>query len=117
MRVCFLATFVMMLTAALPGFAAMTVALTPSLPDPVSVATQVTWTAALQGSSSGTIWYRFRARFSGQTYQLVRDFGPKSTLDWTPTSHEGSFEIEVAARNLATGETAQISSMYQIVSR
>jgi len=95
----------------------MTVTLTPSLPAPASVGTTVTWTAAVAGVTGGTIWYRFRARLFGQTYQVIQDFSPQATLNWTETNHEGWFEMEASAKDVATGQTTQVSSMYQIVSR
>ena len=106
------------ITLMLSGFAsAMTVTLTPSLPAPVSVGTTVTWTASVTDVTNGTVWYRFRARHSGQTYQVIRDFSPLPTLDWTATDHEGWFEIEVSAKNEDTGDTATVSAMYDITSR
>jgi hypothetical protein len=112
-RVCLLATLITMIVSGVAS--AMTVTLTPSLPAPASVGTTVTWTANVTGVTSGTIWYRFRARLFGQSYQVIQDFGPQATLDWTETNHEGWFEMEASAKNVATGQTTQASSMYEFV--
>ncbi len=120
------------ITIMLSGFAsAMTLTLTPSLPGPVSVGITVTWTASVADATNGTIWYRFRARQFGQTYQIIRDFSPLPTLDWTITDHEGLFEIEVSAKNAEAGhmpprrgrlspaeiQVTTVSAMYDITSR
>ena len=41
---------------------------------------------------------------------MVRDFGPGNTLDWTAIRHEGLYEVEVTARDNATGETRAIGA-------
>ena len=115
LRVCLWAAWIPLIVSG--SASAMTVTLTPSLPAPASVGTLVTWTATVANVTSGTIWYRFRAHHFGQPYQVIRDFSPQSTLDWTATDHEGWFEFEASAKNVATGQTTQVWSMYEIVSR
>src|ERR1051326_5271973 len=96
---------------------AMTAALTPSAPSPAPVGTVITWTASAPDAFTGTIWYRFRARELGGSYKIIRDFGPLTSLDWTAADHEGLYEIELSARNLKTGESATMSSVYQMLSQ
>jgi len=96
--------------------AQLAVFLTPSLPSPSPVGTVVTWTASMAGVSGDTR-YRFRAREAGRDFHLVRDFSPSPTLDWTEIRHEGSYEVEVTARDQASGATAVTSSSYQLTSR
>src|SRR5579862_4360654 len=98
-----------------PVAAAMSLTLTPSLPSPVAVGTMINWSASV--SDSGAIWYRFQARRVGQPFQMIRDFGPVSQLNWTAPDHEGWFEVDVSARNLDTGENADTSAFYRFVPR
>jgi arylsulfate sulfotransferase len=101
-----------------PGQAlAMNVSLTPSIPSPAPVGTIVTWTASVPSSGTATLWYRFRIGAVGADLQMVRDYGPQSSLDWTVSDHEGAFQIEVSARNLNTGESATITTTYSMASR
>ena len=73
----------------------------------------VTWTAQASGSTS-TVWYRFRSARAGWSLQVIRDFSPPNTLDWTASENEGLYEIEVTARNNSTGETAVASVNYEV---
>jgi arylsulfate sulfotransferase len=106
-----------LVAAAAPLNAAITVALTPSLTSPQLVGTMVTWAASVTTESSATVWYRFRTRAYGGDYRIVRDYGPANTLDWTVVEHEGTYEIEVSAQDKATGETDATSVMYEFASR
>jgi hypothetical protein len=53
----------------------------------------------------GSNWYRFRVRKLGSDYSVIRDFSPSPALDW-PAYQDGSYELEVAARDNDTGATA-----------
>src|SRR6185503_1321463 len=110
-----LAGLMMAATAPLPA-AAMSAILSPSMPSPAPVGTMVTWNASVLDANDGVIWYRFRARQSGGDYQLIRDYGPETSLDWTTPEHEGSYEVELSVRNPDTGETAAVSSVFQMTS-
>lgn len=77
----------------------------------------VTWTAAASSAGSGTLWYRFRVRRSGEDYRIVRDYGPVNTLVWTASESEGSYEVEVSARDRAGGRAAVASAVFEMTSR
>jgi len=105
---------------AVAGFcqaAAMTVTLTPSTPSPAPVGTIVTWRADTSVAGSGTLWYRFRTGPAGGDLHMVRDFGPQNSLDWTVSDHEGPYQVEVTARNISTGDTAESAVTYAMTSR
>ncbi|MCC6859840.1 MAG: aryl-sulfate sulfotransferase [Bryobacterales bacterium] len=97
--------------------AAFTVSVEPSIPSTAAVGEMVTWTASAGNSSPGKLWYRFRARAAGEDFRMLRDYGPENVLDWTAGDHEGLYEIEVAVRNLDTGEMASTSLLYGFTSR
>jgi len=94
----------------------MTVALATSVPSPTPVGARVTFTAAISDASGSNQWYRFRVRRLGGDYQMVRDYSPVFTLDWTASKHEGFYEVEVSARDLDTGDVSTSSSLFQFQS-
>ena len=96
---------------------AMSVSLSPSIPSPAPVGTIVTWTASVPNSGTATLWYRFRVGAVGANLQMVRDYGPQSSLEWTVSDHEGAFQIEVSVRNLNTGESATVTAGYSMITR
>src|SRR5882762_5112640 len=107
----------LMILASAPVSAnAMSAILSPSIPSPAPVGTMVTWNASVLDADDGVIWYRFRARQSGGDYQIIRDYGPETSLDWTAPEHEGSYEIELSVRNRDTGDTTVVSSVFQMTS-
>jgi arylsulfate sulfotransferase len=57
--------------------------------------------------------YRFRVGRSGSTLRVVRDFAPRTHLDWTPLE-DGPLEVEVTARNTVTSETATATTTYMV---
>lgn len=117
-RICTLAMGLFVALGLLPHLeAAMSASLNASVPSPSPVGTMVTWSANVTGASPGTLWYRFRSRLVGAGFQMVRDYGPVSTLDWTASGLEGIYEVELAVRNRDTGETVVTSAQYQITSR
>ena len=95
--------------------AQFTVSLDPSLPSPAPVGTVITWTA--KPSIAGSYWYRFRVRRVGQDFRTVVDSGPSNMFDWTATDHEGVFEIEVSARDLAGGSAIAAKARFEFVPR
>jgi len=105
-----------MLLSTIP-VAGMTATLVPSRPSPAPVGTMITWSASVSDASTGTTWYRFRVRELGGSYQIIRDYGPLNSLDWTAADHEGLYEMELSARNRATGDSATTSIVYQMLSQ
>ncbi|MCC6391595.1 MAG: aryl-sulfate sulfotransferase [Bryobacterales bacterium] len=93
----------------------MSVSLAPSVPPPVSVGAVVTWHPVVSGAAEGTLWYRFRVRRMGEDFSMCRDYGPESQFDWTASEHEGTYEVEVAVRDLDTGDAATASALYQVL--
>src|ERR1700694_843220 len=83
----------------------MSVTVSASIPSPAPVGTLVTFSASTDATTTN-LWYRFRVRRQDSDYQMIRDYGPVSTLNWTAKAHEGAYDIEVSARNLDTGAAA-----------
>ena len=69
------------------------------------VGTSVHFSASTDLQDASAVRYRFRVRRAGGEFQTIRDFGPASDLDWTTMDHEGSYQIEVTAQDMASGST------------
>src|SRR3974390_2238766 len=91
----------------------MTVAVSASVPSPAPVATPVTFAAAVSGEPTNNNWYRFSVREGSGPNHIIRDYGPVSTLMWTASDHEGTYEMEVVASNLDTGDMASGSATFE----
>jgi arylsulfate sulfotransferase len=101
-----------------PLSAQMTVSMTASSPR-IPLGTLITWNAQVEssdGDSTGqsTIWYRYRVRRFGQAPRLIRDFGPTTNFPWNATENEGSYEMEVTARDIKTGESATQIFLFEV---
>ncbi len=70
--------------------------------------------AAVEGTDAHV--YRFRVGRSGGALRVVRDFAPRTHLDWTPLE-DGPLDVEVTARNTVTGDTATATTTYTVASR
>ena len=60
--------------------------------------------------------YRFRVGRPGGALRTVRDFAPRTHLDWTPLE-DGPLDVEVTARNTVTGDTAAATTTYTVLPR
>src|ERR1051326_6287814 len=94
----------------------ITVSLKSSVPSPAPLGKIVTWTASVSDAGEGATWYRFRGRPAGEDFHVIKDFGPGNTLDWASIRSEGFYEIEVTARNLKTGDTANAATLFELQS-
>src|SRR5258705_3643375 len=84
----------------------LTLQLYATLDSPQPLATVVNVSGTATGGSGGDVWFRFRTRSAGGGYKMIRDFGPIASLDWTVYGKEGTTEMEVTARDNATGAMA-----------
>ena len=94
------------------SFATPTVTLSSSLSSPQAVGTLVIWTATASDSDPGTLTYAFSYGVQGQTLPLVRDYGYGYTLTAYPALQEGTYQIQVVARNDSTGKTGNASAIF-----
>lgn len=84
---------------------------------PVPVGTAVQFAAVNDGSSNGTLWYRFRVRAPGGEFRMVRDFGPNPVLEWATAGPEGIYDVELTARVLESGESETSYASVNLISR
>lgn len=118
MRIAIHAIPLAMFVSSLPGIAsAMTVTLEAESPSPAPVGDVVTWDAATPDADSTQVEYRFCVRATGEAFRVIRDFSPSSRFSWTATGHEGTYQIQVSAKNLDSGQTANATATFQFTSR
>ena len=77
------------------------------------VGTSVHFSASTDLEDGSTIRYRFRTRKPGGEFQTVRDFGPGPSLDWTTLDRDGTYQIEVTAEDMVSGDTMVATSDVQ----
>lgn len=97
------------LAVPISSLATPVVTLSGSLPSPQPVGTVVTWTATATDTDQGTIMYAFNVGQQGGALALVRDFGPTNFFRSYPALQEGTYIIQVTARNNRTGNIATAS--------
>jgi hypothetical protein len=100
--------------AAVPGFATLTVTLTPNIASPVVVGTPVTFKAVATDSNPGTIDYRFSVARGTNPAEVTVDFEYYNLYTWVDSAHEGSYTITVLARNKTSDETASKSVPFTV---
>ncbi len=95
----------------------MSLDLSQAITSPAPVGTVVTWTANASAADPGTLWYRYRSRYVGEDFHVIKDYGPDATLDWTAAEHEGLYQVEASVRNLSTGEISVATANFEMRSR
>ena len=101
----------------MPCFAGLTVQLTSSPASPQPVGTPITWTASAVDTEAGSLDYQFRVANASGVYQVVQDYSETATMTWAPSTNEGSFSVQVIARNNAAGESTQVQAPFTVTSR
>lgn len=86
--------------------ATITVTLSASPASPQPLGTTITWTAHVSDTTGGAHEYQFRVAPRGGAASIVRDYTSVNSLQWTPSTNEGTFNISVVARNVSNGSTA-----------
>jgi arylsulfate sulfotransferase len=99
-----------------PLSAAMKAQLSPSSNSPQPLGTTITWQASTTGALFATLNYRFSVAPLGSTLNIVRDYEPINSFEWTPAQHEGFYEIQVTVMNASTQATAQATAIFQVTS-
>ncbi len=90
------------------------VVLAPSVAAPAPVGTLVGFTAIVSGGT-GSLSYRFRIARPDLPFRVIRDFSPSNQLNWTASRAEGTYQIEVTARDNNTQSTAVSTLSYPFI--
>jgi len=93
------------LSAPLQATIQVSVTSLPASPQPLG--TSITFTASATDSNPGPVTYSFAWQMAGGTgFNLIRDFSLTNTLRWTPNIQEGTYQIQVTARDYLANETS-----------
>jgi arylsulfate sulfotransferase len=100
------------------------VSLSPSVPSPQPLGTQVTWTAqATDSNASGLLTFQYSVSYAGGPFSMVRDFYPGTlaagvwtgpAFVWHEILGEGSYRVRVVAKDFQSGETATTSAVFSL---
>ncbi len=91
--------------------------LTPSFNPPAVVGQSITWNAATDADHQANIRYRFVVYPVGGDIQVLRDFSPDPFLTWAASTREGTYIVEVTARDIVTGEMLTASQQFDVLPR
>ncbi|MBC8167668.1 MAG: hypothetical protein H7Y20_17590, partial [Bryobacteraceae bacterium] len=109
--------FGLLMLAVTPIFP-MSVRIDTSVTQPVLIGTPIGLSASVSEAGPGAIWYRYRIRTpDGNTFRTVRDFSPVAGFEWVPAQFEGTYQIEVTARNRDSGDSTETTSSVEIAPR
>ncbi len=87
---------------------------TPAAP---IVGLPLTFTALVTDPQPGTHDYRFSVSHDGGPLQVVVDYNSYSTFSWVPSLEEGSYTVQVSARNKTAGEIAEAQVQFDVASQ
>ncbi len=97
-----------------PLCATLSVTITPSRTSPQPVGTSISWTPTASDTNAGTIDYKYAVALNGQSLQTFQQYDVADTYVWTPSGVEGSYNVQVTARNTTTQETATVAVPFTI---
>jgi arylsulfate sulfotransferase len=98
----------------------------PSAASPQPLGTQIAWTVAATDSNPNFLTFQFNVAAAGQPYTMVRDFnigeltglGWKApAFTWTTIAGEGSYNIQVVAKDFISGESASQTVAFTLLPR
>ena len=110
-----------------PAFASVqNVTLTPSVASSQPLGTPVTWRATATNTSSNPVAFQFNVAFGTGPFTLLSDFnlGTQSgstwkahSFTWATINAEGTYTIQVVAKDFVTGLSATKTATYTLTSR
>ena len=97
--------FGLVVAAASPLMAQLTVALSPNVGSPQPIGSSITWTATVSGDPDPNPSYEYQ--FTGQPVgfapQVRRGYGHSKTFTLTPSAFETTFNVGVTVKNVHAG--------------
>ena len=113
--------------ATIPLRATVTItALTPSVASPQALGTEISWTVTAGDTNPNNLTFQFNAALAGQPLALVSDFNigtlssgvwKAQAFKWTTIAGEGTYSVQVIAKDFTSGETAQETASFTFTSR
>ena len=106
-----------------PAFAVTVTALTPSQVSPQPIGKTIRWTATAMDASGGPVAFQFNITPPNGASTMTIDFNlgtangntwTSRPFVWVPTGIEGTYKIQVIAKNFTLGKSAVKSVNYQV---
>ena len=89
----------------IPALCQLSVQLTASSAATPLVGVPISFTATAADTNPGPIDYRFSVSLNGGNYQTIVDYNSYNTITWTPSLQEGTYSLQVTARNKTAGDS------------
>ena len=116
--------FAMLVLANAPLYATVSIlSMTPSVPSPQPLGTQVTWTVTATDTNSNNLTFQFNVASGTGPYSMAKDFNvgtetsgvwTAQSFVWTTIAGEGSYTIQVIAKDFVSGQTATQTAVYTL---
>jgi hypothetical protein len=110
-----------------PLLATVTIqSITPSVVSPQPLGTPVTWTVKATDSNPNNLTFQFSVAAGPRAYALVRDFNvgtlsagtwTAQPFQWTTIAGEGTYSIQVIAKDFVSGEASTTKASFRFISR
>lgn len=100
--------------------------LTPSIASPQPLGTPVTWAVTATDSHPNSLTFRFNVASGSQPFAVVSDFNvgtlsggtwTAQPFAWATIAGEGSYRIQVVAKDFISGESATRTASFTLTSR
>jgi len=102
------------------------VSMTPSVASPQPVGTPVSWTVTATDSNPNSLTFQFNVAAGSHPYSLMSDFNigtltagtwTAQPFLWTTIAGEGTYSIEVVAKDFTSGESATQTASFTLSTR
>ncbi|MGO4881201.1 MAG: aryl-sulfate sulfotransferase [Bryobacteraceae bacterium] len=113
-----------LLAVALPAYATVHItSLQPTLPSPETVGATVGWSAAATDTNPGPLTFQFNVSPPGGTMATVKNFNVGTSAGskwkslefaWALTGIDGSYEVQVVAKDFASGESDSMTVSFVV---
>jgi arylsulfate sulfotransferase len=115
--------FIVLSTCAPLGATVTILSMTPSSASPQPLGTRITWTVTATDSNPNPLTFQFNVASGSQSFNLAKDFniGTSSAgvwtaqpFVWTTIAGEGTYTIQVIAKDFVSGETAAQTAAFNL---
>lgn len=103
--------------SALSMKATPTATLQSNLASPQFLGTPIVWTVSATDTDPGQLDYQFSFKAATGSLQVTQDYSTLNSFSWAESETEGTYQIQVIARNRSTLATVTVVSAFQINSR
>jgi hypothetical protein len=100
--------------------------MTPSVASPQPLGTAVTWAVKATDTKTGNLTFQFSVAPPNGTFAIVEDFNvgkvsagtwTSQPFVWTTIAEEGTYNVQVIAKDFVSGETATKTAKFQLNTR